>query len=247
MPKCVSCGKKGLFFKVNKDGRCESCEQIFQETERKRQEELELKAEMDATEEYFQKILILNKTISSNVECVENSMQLSDALAFLDDKIKMCEDLRSLISSQYQYPKLYDVLCKHAKTESSFYGIVPELSLFIWFDRSNSKNETITELVSYPDKLITKIKRKKFIISKKLEFEKNINTLTRVPVTIVHSSNVHLEVSDLVEVKYSSISTRTNFERTGTFTVVDVETTGLSCQKNKIIEYLLFILNTGIL
>ncbi|MGI6019788.1 MAG: hypothetical protein ACOX8M_13565 [Marvinbryantia sp.] len=38
MGKCIVCGKKGLFFKVNDSGRCANCEAIYQENERRRLE-----------------------------------------------------------------------------------------------------------------------------------------------------------------------------------------------------------------
>lgn len=129
MAKCNSCGKKGLFLKVNSSGRCDACDrnfQLAQEQQRleEEQERRDLK-DVEFAEKYFQEIVKQHERICSKIVFTDESIELSDVLSALDDKREMCNNLKTLLSSCNNYPKLYDVLCQHTESYSdNEYGTV---------------------------------------------------------------------------------------------------------------------------
>lgn len=218
MAKCNYCGKKGFFLKLNNSGMCSECEQLF------------------ITEEYFQKIANLYNEICCEVT-FEEGISLEDLLSLLDGRVSKCNDLKILLNSCNQYPKLHEVLSKHAVRDSnSQYGRIPEINLFVWFDSNGLRKTVVSDLLDYPDRLIRDIGCMKRRFRKKFEFQNIIDEMEAVPIVPVPSKKIRFKVSDLSEIKYTSITSRSNYERLGTFTVVDVETTGLNCQKSKLIE-----------
>lgn len=50
MGKCIVCGKKGLFLKVNSSGRCNSCQSAFEEQEKERKQKELAEAQKKAAE-----------------------------------------------------------------------------------------------------------------------------------------------------------------------------------------------------
>lgn len=233
MAKCNSCGKRRIFLKVNKFGRCSACEQLFKASEEQKLiKELKDQRDLEAAEVYFQEIVKLYNEI-----CFEFSLEeatLEELFALLDTKILICNNLRKLLSSHEQYPMLYKVLFKHTVYYSdSQYGNIPEINLFVC---SDSKKSVVSDLLRYPDRLIEDINRMKRRFRKKFEFQNIIDEMEAVPIVPVPSKKMRFKVSDLLEIKYTSVTSRSNYERLGTFTAIDVETTGLNCQKSKLIE-----------
>ena len=69
------------------------------------------------------------------------------------------------------------------------------------------------------------------------KFEQLMRSIPAVHILLSDNAYSKLSISELDEsVKYSKITSRTNYSRIGNFVVVDVETTGLSSIKNEIIE-----------
>ena len=71
-----------------------------------------------------------------------------------------------------------------------------------------------------------------------LQQESFDKVLDALPMAIVRTDgkkeDVEITISD--DLKYSNITTRTNYDKLGNFVVVDTETTGISASKNKIVE-----------
>ena len=233
MAKCNSCGKRRIFLKVNKFGRCSACEQLFKASEEQKLiKELEDQRDLEAAEVYFQEIVKLYEKICSEVSSEDSTLE--ELFTLLDTKILICNNLRKLLTSHEQYPMLYKVLFNHTvRYYDSQYSNIPEINLFVY---SDSKKSVISDLLRYPDKLIENIYSMKRRFRKKFEFQNIIDEMEAVPIVPVPSKKIRFKVSDLSEIKYTSITSRSNYERLGTFTVVDVETTGLNCQKSKLIE-----------
>lgn len=233
MAKCNFCGKRRIFLKVNKFGRCSACEKLFKASEEQKLiKELEDQHDLEAAEVYFQEIVKLYDKICSEVSSEDATLE--ELFTLLDTKILICNNLRKLLTSHEQYPMLYKVLFNHTvRYYDSQYGNIPEINLFVY---SDSKKSVISDLLRYPDKLIEDINRTKRRFRKKFEFQNIIDEMEAVPIVPVHSKKIRFKISDLLEIKYTSITSRSNYERLGTFTVVDVETTGLNCQKSKLIE-----------
>lgn len=234
MAKCISCGKKGLFIKVNKSGRCKNCEQLFQEEELKRNEKL--RTELHDAELYFQKIVTLYNSIYLEIKQEIDYNQLSDTFSSISHGLELCENLKSLISSHKEYPVFYDILCQHTESDSYANCFVSELNLPIYLGTLNSYDTTIFQLSSIPDKFKRQFYLKKRKVENELKYREMLDSLEFFPPDVVSAPKIRLKVSELIEIKYSAITSKTNYERLGTFTVIDVETTGLNCQKNSIIE-----------
>ena len=103
-------------------------------------------------------------------------------------------------------------------------------------------------LNSYPEKIVEDINKQinsyKFKWNKAIKsindsasFQKTIEAIPSVEIMLSETVYAKKSVSELEElVKYSNITSKTSFDRIGSFVVVDTETTGLSSTRDNIIE-----------
>lgn len=98
MAKCNSCGKRRIFLKVNKFGRCSACEQLFKASEEQKLiKELEDQRDLEAAEVYFQEIVKLYEKICSEVSSEDSTLE--ELFTLLDTKMLICNNLRKLLTS----------------------------------------------------------------------------------------------------------------------------------------------------
>lgn len=74
---------------------------------------------------------------------------------------------------------------------------------------------------------------KKELIAKESDL---LSSIPKFNISISENKSPRLSIKPLGEIKYSPITSRTSFSQLSSFTVVDVETTGLNCSTDAIVE-----------
>ncbi len=78
--------------------------------------------------------------------------------------------------------------------------------------------------------------RKRFLDNKAKEFNDELTSIEAVPVTVTDRKCPKRALDEMPEIKYSKITRQTNIDNLFPLVIIDVETTGLHCRKNEIIE-----------
>lgn len=78
--------------------------------------------------------------------------------------------------------------------------------------------------------------RKRFLENKAKEFNDELTSIEAVPVTVTDRKCSKRALDEMPEIKYSKITRQTNIDNLFPLVIIDVETTGLHCRKNEIIE-----------
>ena len=241
MGKCLYCGKRGLFLKVNENGRCQLCESAH------------LQSIIDAEEQkkkaalcYYNHLAELFSELQAenNIPCdpiarlnyiptLEAKLAKCNYLIEETKKIEKIDYFDSILEQHCDYTSKSDRYLKYAYFSSFNLKILihqysdnkPLLTLF-----SEKLIDSITDYSSHCSNSINRIRRY-------ADFE---STLRNIPTTSIALSDIvfsKLATSNLDElVKYSKITSKTSYDRIGNFVVIDTETTGLSSFKNEITE-----------
>lgn len=233
MAKCLVCGKNRLFLYVDSLGRCKECQQRAKK---------ESEAEFNA---FYMQILFLYYEIRENVNIKNNPIEAYKQIPFIENKVKKCNELMNKLSDPKYITQLMRKFSEDVKYES--YGFKPygvgkleEWDVTVY--QNNGKNIfTLDDFISAISKKVSlyekSLLRKIESIKLNVEFQNRINNLNTFEITLSDTKHKILSVLDLEEnVKYTSITPKTSFDRIGNFVVVDIETTGLSCSNSKIVE-----------
>lgn len=78
--------------------------------------------------------------------------------------------------------------------------------------------------------------QKKFLDNKAKEFNDELTSIEAVPVAVTDRKRPKRALDEMPEIKYSKITRQTNIDNLFPLVIIDVETTGLHCRKNEIIE-----------
>ena len=233
MAQCIVCGKKSLFLRVNQFGRCSSC-----------QEQIELNEYnkiMDAAEKYYDGIVKLFSDLQSSITFNSDPIERLNEIHKIDQKLDTCENLLQELKHFNSIPFLEKVILNHIVFEDDFgqrnkFGQIDNLPVYVWCNHQNYMEEILSDLQKSTNKYINIYNRLKRTIHKYASFQKTINSLDRYPINYSSEKVSKLSLSNVSDLKYSSITSKTNYDKLGTFVVIDTETTGLSASKNEIIE-----------
>ena len=153
----------------------------------------------------------------------------------LDTGISLCNEMIDKILSFDNKDALCETLRNHS-TEGriSLTREVSDIELTI-FSFYKDK-DLIDSLAKKFDDISKKYQRMKEKIKTEKQFVSDLALIPKAPIRISESENIALDVSDLMSIHYTGITKKTNYERLGNFVSIDVETTGLSCQRDQIIE-----------
>ena len=237
MGKCNICGKKSLFLKVDALGRCNECIGRIA-AEKAKQEETEFNA-------YYANLLV---RIGDLQEVIDVGNDPVAALAFLprfQEKVEICESLQSDIHNPKYEKRLVDKLKASVTFRDDFnkrhgIGYLKEWGISVFADVI-TKEFSADKLLADLDKLTTsyKFQWKKAIksVQESAAFQQKIDDIPSVDLTLSDAVYGKLNVSVLDElIKYSNITAKTSFDKIGSFVVIDVETTGLSSTKDRLVE-----------
>ncbi len=251
MGTCKVCGKNGFFLKINSDGRCKNCERKFQEDLLRKQEELQQaliqKRQLEeenlrhSAQNYCARLSSMLTEIKSEIETSDDPIVCLNDLPKVQAKIELCDSFLTLID-QYRDFKYFvtiiqdNITYKSSTDKNIHYGYIPEFSMSIWTNRDNYIDSFVNDLKS----LVNQYKRGWTAtisrIKSNAEFQNELLSIEDCPVELIDSTIQKLNVSDIRELKLSNITAKTNYEKIGTFVVIDTETTGLNCGQHSIIE-----------
>lgn len=110
--------------------------------------------------------------------------------------------------------------------------VIFSLALYIHAVNSNSKIQEEKKLKG--DKV--KEEHEKYIKEKKEEFKNDLNKIPEIKIELSAEKIKKRKISDMPEIKHTTIRKNTSFNSLSSFVVLDIETTGLNTRNNEIIE-----------
>ncbi len=233
MGKCIICGKHGLFLKVDNQKRCIDCANKIEQEEQNK------------FEFYYQNLLCCLKDIQESIAIGKEPIIALEFIPSIESKLEKCEILHTEIHRTEYEERLANRIRESITYRDDFnkrYGIgdLKEWDISIFADTS-SKEFTTEVILSSIDKQIVLYRQKwtKTIksIQNSAEFQRQINAIPSAEITVTDTKHNKQRVSELNDlIKFTNITPKTNFDRIGSFVVVDTETTGLSSTKDDIIE-----------
>ena len=102
MGKCVVCGKKGLFLKVNTQGMCNDCAEKAR-IEFIRKEQLEI-TEFEA---YYSKLIVFLKRLQEIIEVGNDPIKALEFIPKFKEKLEICDILQKEIHNP-KYSKRFE-------------------------------------------------------------------------------------------------------------------------------------------
>lgn len=240
MGKCVICGKKGLFLKTDANGRCTTCAEASRVEETKKEE-----IENADFESYYSNILQLLRKVQEPIKLGVDPIAALGLIPIFQERLEMCNTIQSQLNNQKHKNRLFKKLVNSISYRDEFskrhgMGILKEWEISVFADPITNKY-TLEKIVEDIHKQINsyKFKWNKAIksINDSASFQKTIEAIPSVEIMLSETVYAKKPVSELEElVKYSNITSKTSFDRIGSFVVVDTETTGLSSTRDNIIE-----------
>lgn len=226
MPKCKRCGKKGLFLKLNSASLCKECENTLRIEENKR-------LQIEYSESLFSKIINIYSDLRQKHDY--QTCSINDGVKYVDSCIAMCSSLSDLIEEYVSSEGFFESLCKH-KVEGFSYFIkeIKELNFSI-FDH-DTEDDIKERIKKIPINLLADFEKLKSKLLLDEKFLEEMSLIEHHVIALGNSISSHLDVSKLEQIKYSNITSKTNYERLGNFVAIDIETTGLSHINNNITE-----------
>lgn len=252
---CKVCGKKGFFVKVNASGRCRNCERDFQnEMAKKReseaealrqslikQKQLEQQASYKSSHDYFDKISSLLSDISAEIETSDNPLERLNDLPLFYEKISLCDSLIDLLdkNTDFEYFSAIvqeKIIYKSDSDRQIHFGRIPEFGISVWTNRNNYISNVINDVKASAERYKRGWKTAISRLESDAEFQRTLESIEAAPIELSPSAVKKLNVTDVADLKLSNITSKTNYEKVGTFIAIDVETTGLNCGQHEIIE-----------
>lgn len=251
MGKCSICGKTGMFVFVNANGMCKSCANDFeqrktlekqQELLRKQQElSLAKEYELSSAQKYFDQIVQLYTEISHSTETDTDPIKRLEYIPQVEQKILVCKKLYSLLDTHASYKYLDDIIMQNITYTTEWnrnhgLGCIDTLSLSVWTGKSYSQSEIFNQLKEYTKKYENHWQKEIHRIEKDAEFQKTLLSLENYDFELSGTKIKRRNLYEMPELKVSNITSKTSYEKTGTFVVIDTETTGLHSSQHDIIE-----------
>lgn len=213
---------------------------VFQECKAESVKEAELTKESDEkasqmsiSESIFYEISALYNNLSEKHDYKLDTFD--NGLLYIESCIKECAVLKNKINEYLSSPMFYESLCNHkVKGFSFFTQEIKELHMLI-FDH-DTEESIKSKLAEIPNELCLQFEKSKEKLLLDKDFLDEINSLEKSNIAFTKPEALVSSIENLETIKYSNITAKTNYERLGNFVSIDIETTGLSHIKDKIIE-----------
>jgi len=233
MGKCLICSKHGLFLKVDAQGRCTECAEKAE------------KEEATNFEAYYANLLCDLKDLQEIIEVGDDPIRALDFVQKFENKTEKCETLLIDIHNPKYEKRLIEKLIEGITYRDDFnkrYGMgeLEEWGISVFADSITKKFST-EKLFSDLDKRMDAYKRQSRNAIKSIQdsavFQRRIDAIPSFEITVSYLEHDKQTVSQLEElIKYTNVTSKTSFDRIGSFVVIDTETTGLSSIKNSLVE-----------
>lgn len=238
MAKCQICGKKGLFLRLNSMGICSSC---FSKIQKKKEEEHLL--QIQNAQNYYNEIVSTFSEIQSELELDEDIISRENLIPAIEEKMKLCDKLDSLLKTYTKYPSIDKIIISNVQYKDSFskstgIGYIEELPITTIFtdNHSFSIEKIFNELITITQKMKDVWRSHIYTIYKNANFERTLLSLDSYSIKYTTDKKKKLNLYEMPEIKHTNITSKSNYDKLGTFVTIDVETTGLSAGKDEIIE-----------
>lgn len=212
-----------------------------QEWKKQKKEEIE-NADFES---YYSNILQLLRKVQEPIKLGVDPIAALGLIPIFQERLEMCNTIQSQLNNQKHKNRLFKKLVNSISYRDEFskrhgMGILKEWEISVFADPITNKY-TLEKIVENIHKQINsyKFKWNKAIksINDSASFQKTIEAIPSVEIMLSETVYAKKPVSELEElVKYSNITSKTSFDRIGSFVVVDTETTGLSSTRDNIIE-----------
>lgn len=212
-----------------------------QEWKKQKKEEIE-NADFES---YYSNILQLLRKVQEPIKLGVDPIAALGLIPIFQERLEMCNTIQSQLNNQKHKNRLFKKLVNNISYRDEFskrhgMGTLKEWEISVFADPIKNKY-TLEKIVEDIHKQINsyKFKWNKAIksINDSASFQKTIEAIPSVEIMLSETVYAKKPVSELEElVKYSNITSKTSFDRIGSFVVVDTETTGLSSTRDNIIE-----------
>lgn len=239
MARCNDCGKKGIFLRVDKDGRCKSCQESYIKKLKQIEYEKRMAADRAENEEKRKKNIAISK-LSELLKLYEESdghifvntyQECIPYLDYINERIDKCtefyEELRNAEKDKYFRDVVFDFA-----NGKILNGECPDMSVSLYNKLTfancfEEKEEKIDIFISEMSSLIYKMERdwrevKDKVLKEIEKKEKKEKKANKEMIDIVKERNVDIE-----SLEYPLMPD---------CVIVDIETSGLIYNKNSIIE-----------
>ena len=251
MPACISCGKKGIFLQLNSSGRCKRCETAYQEKiqfdqaewkrlEKEEHERLERErqqSEIANAQKIYTFVSDSFRVIKEDI-FLDGSKDLTVVLLDIKSKISLCDSLLDTLDSYTDYPALAEIILQNLSVSSNISSLrkLNDWDASIWDSDSNIVEKAVSDIRKNILRHKSDWNNSRKSIENNFQFESVLHSLPVCSFSLANDPIAKLHVSDLSTLTYTRITSRTNYDKLGTFVVIDTETTGLNCSCNEIIE-----------
>lgn len=236
---CFMCRKKSIFLKTNEYGRCKQCEIIYQQ----QQIALEKRKKEDALAYYNQlskRVALLREELELPHDPIEKLSYIPTIENRISESNSVCSEIQQARPNEY-FEQLLIENSDYNTANKSFFQKVHfksfNIKIYV-YSSDNSITEKFHEALVNEIQAMERIwKNRIFQIKQGAKFEQLLRDIPSVETKITSDNYDKLSVACMEEsIKYSKITSKTNYSRIGNFVVIDVETTGLSSLKNELIE-----------
>lgn len=215
MAKCLKCGGKISFFTLKPNTKlCAQCS----------------KMEYDNGIDCIQKIITLYKIVynyNANDD-INSAIEKCNEIKRIAKKLSNNAQLKKVIDKQITFSSSYD--------RSRGTGRIEGLPMSIDVN-DTTYPDNVPEALSYIAEICEE--RINSLYNQKLKLYEFEQTLQEIRACTIALSNENIKknaLNKISDIPFSSVTTRSNYERLGNFIVIDTETTGLTASKDEIIE-----------
>lgn len=166
-------------------------------------------------------------------------MYIEKDISAIKEKLNLCNELESALTTYANYPDIAEIISSKIKYKNTMdehlgLGYLEAFSIFIY------KTDNIQQIFIKLRKSVQDIKKewntRIETIENNLKFQNTLLSLGTYTISTSTEKHKKLNLCDMPELKFSTISIKSNYEKLGTFIVIDTETTGLSAGRDEIIE-----------
>lgn len=235
MAICKSCGKKGLFLKLF-NGNCKECDDSI-----KKEKQRKINAAKSSAQTYYNSIVQLFTEICASLNFNANPIERLSQITLIDEKINICDRLLSIVNEYASYHYLNEIMLSKISYDDEWSknhgnGKIKELSIRIWNADKNCLPSIMEELKSNINHQKHRWVHIKEQIIKYADFQNTLISIPNYEIVLSSDKISKKALADLNDIKFSSITAKSNYNRLGNFVVIDTETTGLSSTRDEIIE-----------
>ncbi len=228
MPKCLFCGKKGIFLRINASGACVSCAASLQ---REKENEAII---------YFDKLKELYLNVVEEIPVPDDPVERLSVLDQITEKQNKCSELLLLLQQCTEYEYFVKVLKENVKYNDSqkmiHLGSVMPFDIFIWTEQKDLLEQFTSKLSTDIQKIKDTWFNHSMRIRSMAQFQTTLLSIPLYEIILSESNSLRHNIYDMPDIKFTNITSKSNYNKLGNFVVLDTETTGLHASSDRIIE-----------